>query len=519
MTRVTPPRRLQTLLSSPRQLFAWGGAAFALILAVALYTRFNLNGNLWRDEAIYAYGGQQLADGVPVYLSIFDPKPPLPTILCGFAAIGANWFDVNDVLAMRAEFFVFACLTVVAVYLLVLWLWNSPLAAVVGAATFASFKGFARDALEGPDAKTPGIFFAVLSMGLLVRRQWFWGAFTGSLAFLVWQPLIVYPAVAVVWAVVASDADVRWRCGARALAGAAIPVAVTSLYLLIEGALSQFIEASLTFPLTGVERGSQTLGERIDRIVFVVNQDYGNTSVLFWAGLVALLGLLVACLLRRRSELRAAVREPYIVVVILTFLGIAAVTLSDFQGYPDLFPVLPYAATGLGGAVALVQSQVDGARLRLAVTAAALVGVAVLAVLTWSVYSDAHWPAKSLRAQRADAAKLQKILDPGEILYSLGNPVPLVLTHRRNPSRFIYLNSGAANWKIKHTPGGLEGWKREILASNPAVVTISDWETRTTQKIRPWLKSVYGKGTYLGHWQLFMKPSVRARAIRRGIAL
>jgi hypothetical protein len=97
--------------------------------------------------------------------------------------------------------------------------------------------------------------------------------------------------------------------------------------------------------------------------------------------------------------------------------------------------------------------------------------------------------------------------------------VPLVLTHRRNPSRFIYLNSGAANWKIKHTPGGLEGWKREILASNPAVVTISDWETRTTQKIRPWLKSVYGKGTYLGHWQLFMKPSVRARAIRRGIAL
>ena len=66
----------------PRVL-AWAGGGFALVIAVALYTRFSIDGNLWRDESIYAYGGQQLLKGVPVYSSIFDPKTPLGTILCG----------------------------------------------------------------------------------------------------------------------------------------------------------------------------------------------------------------------------------------------------------------------------------------------------------------------------------------------------------------------------------------------------------------------------------------------------
>ncbi len=164
----------------PRVL-AWAGGAFALVIAVALYTRFSIDGNLWRDETIYAYGGQQLLKGVPVYSSIFDPKTPLGTILCGLGALVGGWFGLLDVHGMRVEFFAFACLTVVAVYFLALRLWNSPLAGVVSATIFASFKGFAGDALGGPDAKTPGILFAVLSMALLVRRKWFWGAFADRL--------------------------------------------------------------------------------------------------------------------------------------------------------------------------------------------------------------------------------------------------------------------------------------------------------------------------------------------------
>ena len=37
--------------------------------------------------------------------------------------------------------------------------------------------------------------------------------------------------------------------------------------------------------------------------------------------------------------------------------------------------------------------------------------------------------------------------------------------------------------------------------------------------MKSWLRSTYGPGTYLGSWLLFVKPDVRARAARRGIAL
>jgi hypothetical protein len=49
----------------------------ALVIAVALFSRFSIDAELRRDEAIYAYGGQQLAQGVRPYVRILDPKTPL----------------------------------------------------------------------------------------------------------------------------------------------------------------------------------------------------------------------------------------------------------------------------------------------------------------------------------------------------------------------------------------------------------------------------------------------------------
>ena len=59
------------------QRVTWAGAILALLIAVVLFSRFGIDDELRRDEAIYAYGGQQMAQGVPPYLSILDPKTPL----------------------------------------------------------------------------------------------------------------------------------------------------------------------------------------------------------------------------------------------------------------------------------------------------------------------------------------------------------------------------------------------------------------------------------------------------------
>src|SRR3954469_2363506 len=215
------------------QRLAWGAGALALVVAALLYTQFSIEGNLSRDEAIYSYGGQQLGDGVPVYQGIFDPKPPLPTFLTALGVAGGRAVGEDELVAMRYEFLLFSLLAVVAVYLLGLRLWRSPIAALAGAVTFMSFRGFAADALAGPDAKTPGVLLSVVALLLLVERRWFWAAFVGSLAFLDWQPLGIYALVAVVAAFMLGDS--RWRQAAQAVAGAAIPLLATVLYLAIAG--------------------------------------------------------------------------------------------------------------------------------------------------------------------------------------------------------------------------------------------------------------------------------------------
>src|SRR3954447_23441913 len=145
----------------------WAGAVLALAVAVALFTRFSFDDTMRRDEAIYAYGGEELGAGMPLFHGIFDRKTPIAQALAGAAAALAPGRGVGDVHAIRLAFFATACLSVVAVYWLGLALWASPLAALLGAAVFASFRAFALDAVGGPDAKTPGILFAVVALALL----------------------------------------------------------------------------------------------------------------------------------------------------------------------------------------------------------------------------------------------------------------------------------------------------------------------------------------------------------------
>jgi hypothetical protein len=487
--------------SSPRAL--WGGALLSALVAVALFTRFGIDGGLSRDESIYAYAGQQWAAGVAPYASIFDPKTPLASLLAGLGVLAGHAAGADGLDAIRVVFFAFACLTVVAIYLLGLELWESPLAGLAATVVLASFRGFAADALGGPDAKTPGIFLAVTAMLLLARRRWFWGAVAGALAFLVWQPLAVYALVALGAAPLTAEAGRRRRALAGAAAGAALPVALMTGYFWAAGALPQLVEATVRFPLGGVSRGHVTFAQRLADIRHVVATGYAHTGLLFWAGC-----LLFAVLAAVRPS--RTLRDPYLCVALPTFLGLVAYSLTDFQGYPDLYPLLPYAALGLGGAAAVAVRRPGIPRLRQAASVGALAAVAVLAALSWHWYMTDPGSDHRLVTQRAHGAELDRLLRPGETLYALGDPAPLVLTHRRNPSRFIYLGSGISEWVVRHTPGGLAGWEARIHALNPAIVTIGGWKGPIRDRIERRLRRSYDART-LGRELVLLRRSGRLR--------
>jgi hypothetical protein len=348
--------------------------------------------------------------------------------------------------------------------------------------------------------KTPGVLLSVIALVLLVERRWFWAAFVGSFAFLDWQPLGIYALAAVVAAFLLGER--RWRQVAYAVAGAAIPLLATLLYLVIAGDLSQFFEASVTFPATGLDRDPITFGERLSAIVHVVNDNYKLGRVLLWGGLV----LLPLVLLRRRIE------RPSTAIVLATLLGFVALTLTDFQGYPDLYPLLPYAAIGMGGFVAVAVAE----------RGRAAVAVACVAML-WFVgssfqrYRSASDEVPPLSLERAYADRVERLIGPGQRLYALGDPTLLVLTQRRNPTRYVYLGSGVDEWAIKHEFGSFARWKAEIRAVDPPVIVMNTWRSTRAERMAAWLTQTYGPPTSVGTWRFYVKPSLRERARREGI--
>jgi hypothetical protein len=472
------------------------GAAAVLVVAAALFSRFGIHGMLSRDESVYAYGGQQVEDGTPFYVSIFDQKTPGAAYLAGLAVAIGNTFGFADIDSIRVVFFVCACLSVVAVYLLALELWGSIPAALVAAVTFASFRGFALDALGGPDAKTPGILLAVLAMLCFARRRWLWAGLCGALAFLVWQPLLVYLAVALAFA------------GRRRLValGAAVPLAATALYFWITGALSDFVQAAFAFPLEGLYRRPETVGQRIAHIADKLDVYYHGAVFQFWAGLALLLAVCLVAVWQRRFA------DPLVRIVLPTFVAVAGFSALDFQGYPDAYPLLPYAALGLGGAVAYV---VRARVLRPAAVAAA----ALVAAIAWTQFSTGRALATTtLAAQRTEAADIQRLLNPDDTIYALGDATPLVLTDRTNASRYIFLSSGVAAWQLRTLPHGFGGWMREIRAANPAVIVVHGWHGTLEREVGASLRTRYVRA-YVGCWRVFLRPDVAHRAAARGVFL
>jgi hypothetical protein len=478
------------------------GPLLALAVAVALFTRFSFDDTMRRDEAIYAYGGQQLAAGVPLYHGIFDPKTPVAQALAGAAAALAPGRGFEDVHAIRVAFFAAACLSVVAVYWLGLVLWGSPLAALLGATVFASFRSFALDAVGGPDAKTPGILFAVVCLALLVQRRWFWGALFGSLAALVWQPFAVYAVVALA----AAFAGARWRGVRSALAGAALPLAVCVVWLWGTGALPGAVEATVSYPLHGVERTPETLRGRVAHIAGEVWSGYGVTGLLLGVGLLAL--LVVARLGARPGS--SLPRERGAWVLAATLVPLVAFSLHDFQGTADAYPFLPYAAVGVAGACALLAG-----RWRAAVGGAALVAVFGLSFVG---YSHARRRDTGLLREHHRALAVQRLVDRGEHFEAYGNPVSLVLTGTRNPTRFVYLSEGVGDWALRHELAGFEGFTAGIRARRPAVVVVDAWKGPLALRTERWLRTRY-RPACVGRWLIFLAPEVRERARSRGVRL
>jgi hypothetical protein len=495
-----------------REFQVGAGGALSVAVAAGFFGWFGINGLLSRDESIYVYSAQRLAHGTPPYASIFDPKTPLASFVGGIAAALARALGRNDLYAIRAAFFLCALLTVAAIYALSLQLFRSVIGATVAGVVFACFNGFAKDALSGPDAKTPGILCAVIAMWFIARRSYTWAAGFGALAFLAWQPLLIYALLPIVLAAVVSEPGRRRTSALWAAFAAAVPVAATALYFAATGAFGDFVESTIAYPFTGVEQGPESFARHFTVIAGVVTSAYRFSGALLWAGMLAVVVLSVRQIRQLRPQRWQMLADPWLAAVFVTFAFEGLYAIYDFQGYPDVFPLLPYGAVGLGAVAALVMGRAAMPEMRVRTAVAIVTLLAILAGLSFAWFKPDEKGGVALRAQQADACAVQRLLPAGGHLYALGDPTFLVLTHRVGPSRFIYLEAGVDKWKVDHTRGGLAAWEAQIVAMRPDIIAVGGWYRTLHDEMTTSLRDAGYLPRYLGTWRVLLGPGIAARA-------
>ena len=425
--------------------------------SLAVFALHGTNGMLSRDLGIYAYAGQQVADGVPPYVGVLNRAGPLAHVLPGVGVLLARLVGLDDLFGIRLLYLVFASACVVLVHLLARDLFGSPWAGLAAATAFLSFSGFIVYASGGPREKTPMVLFLLVSLLAAGRRRWVTAGVSLGLATLVLQTIFTVGAPAVLVAALLGEVG-RDRLVAclRIVAGGATVLAAAVLYFLAVGHLDDFVQAFVVINAEYTRAaGPSGVVDDWHRVV----RGYGASTLILVGGLVALPALAVAA--HRRADPAAPLLAG---LSVGTLTGIAWM-LHDFDSWPDAYPVLPLAAVGAGGAVAWLARRL-GARSGIALVVAWSL-VATGMALTFSLGQRDH----DLEAQRRSVDAMLREL-PDATIVSLQAPQPLVLSGRRNPTRHQMFANGLGGYVDDTWPGGLPGFQRALLDSHPDLVAI-----------------------------------------------
>ena len=433
-------------------------------VALLTYALHGFNGMLSRDLAVYSYGGQQTAEGVPPYLGILNRAGPLAHVIPGIGVGIARLGGFDDVLTMRLLFMAIATVCASAVYVLGRDVFTSRLAGLVTAAAFLTFFGFIEYASNGPREKTPMTLFIVLALWAVTRRRWFTAGLFVSLATLCLQIAFFSTFTAVLAGVLFLAHGERLKSLVRVAVGGAVPVAVLTVWFALAGSLRESVDA---FVLINFRYTTP------DPVLPVLDEAWLDVMTAYGVSVWVLIGGLVALAVLSLGVVRKATRlaNPWLPVLAAFTVGVAvglAWNLKEYDAWPDLFPMLPFAAVGIGGLF-----HVATKRLPARATLAAAVVLSLVATVL-AVHHSVTSRGERLEAQRESVKAVLAQLPDGARITSVEAPQALVLDKRRNPTRHQMFSSGLQFYIDDIWPGGLDGFRRDLVEDEPDMIVFGD---------------------------------------------
>jgi len=469
-------------------------------LSVVVYVLHGFHGVLTRDLGIYSYAGQQVADGVPPYLGVLNRAGPLAHVLPGVGALVARPLGLDELVTMRVLFMLMAAAAVCVAYLLGRDLFRSRGAGLVTASVMLAVHGFISYASNGPREKTPMTLFVIGALWAVTHRRWFSAGVLTSLATLCLQTAFFSTFAAVAVAVLLLAPGERLRSLVKVAAGGLVPVLVLVVWFALAGSLRAAYDG-----FYGINR-RYTVPNPLTADRELVWEDlqlaYGVSMWLLFAGSVLLVLISLAAV-----SPRARAAQPGLVVLPAMTAGLAAGLwwiLQEYDAWADLFPMLPFAALGLGAAYAVAVRTLTP-RWQ-AVSATVLTAAAVAVALTYAVTSRDD----SLDEQRAATRAVLATLPDGATITSIEAPQPLVLTGRTNPTRYQMFRVGLQDYMEDTWPGGLVGFQEDLVADGPDLVAVGE-----TVSLR-WRASLEPEYVYVGSallWDWYARASLGEAAI------
>lgn len=446
------------------------------IVAVLVYAMHGFDGFLSRDLGLFSYAGQQVANGVPPYVGLLNRQGPLASLIPAAGAVGARVGGVDDLLGMRVLYLIISVICVCLVYRLGRDLFVHRLAGLAAAATFLGFYGFIEYASNGPREKTAMVLFLLLALSAVVKQRWFVAGACVGLATLTWQASLLVGLTAVVIATLSlGPAAERIRALAHVAAGGLATGLLFLVYYAVIGSVRTFLDCFIL--LNAKYAAGASFVSELELNWRRLQNAYGFFVWVMVVGLASIVVLALLALLSK-SRRRDPMRMPVAGIGAATAVGVAW-TSQVFDGWPDVFVLLPLAALGIGG---LTRELVDrvSSRTALSLTLAWVVAAAAAA----SAFSVSRRN-DQLDLQRESVRSVFEILPDASVL-SIESPQVLVLSGRTNLNRFQEYVLALGLYLDETWPGGLEGYGEWVGREEPTILAVRQgwvpsWLSHTMQ--------------------------------------